>query len=58
MKPVALGFLAFITLAALACTGGQPTPAPISTPTTGPTAEAAVIVATEVRATSEALSPT
>ena len=58
MKPVALVFLAIITLAALACTGGQPTQAPISTPTTAPTVEATVIVATEVRATSEAPAPT
>ena len=58
MKPVALAFLAIIALAALACTGGQPTPAPISTPTTAPTEETAVMVATEVRATSEAPPPT
>ena len=58
MKPVALAFLAIITLAALACTGGQPTPAPTSKPTTAPTVEPAVIVATEVRATSEAPPPT
>ncbi len=58
MRPVALVFLAIIALAALACTGGQPTPAPISTSTTAPTVEATVIVATEARATSEALAPT
>ena len=58
MKPVALAFLAIIALAALACTGGQPTPAPISTSTTAPTVEATVIVATEARATSEAPAPT
>ena len=58
MRPVALVFLAIITLAALACTGGQPTPAPISTPTTAPTVEATVMVATEARVTSEALAPT
>ena len=58
MRPVALVFLAIITLAALACTGGQPTPAPISTPTTAPTVEATVMVATEARTTSEALAPT
>ena len=58
MRPVALVFLAIITLAALACTGGQPTPAPTSTPTTAPTVEATVMVATEARITSEALAPT
>ena len=58
MRPVALVFLAIIALAALACTGGQPTPAPISTSTTAPTVEATVIVATEARATSEAPAPT
>ena len=58
MKPVALVFLAIITLAALACTGGQPTPAPISTPTTALTVEATVIVVSEVRATSETPPPT
>ena len=58
MRPVALVFLAIITLAALACTGGQPTSAPISTPTTAPTVEATVMVATEARVTSEALAPT
>ena len=54
MRPVALVFLAIITLAALACTGGQPTSVPISTPTTAPTVEATVMVATEARVTSEA----
>ena len=58
MRPVALVFLAIITLAALACTGGQPTSAPTSTPTTAPTVEATVMVATEARVTSEALAPT
>ena len=58
MRPVALVFLAIIALAALACTGGQPTPAPISTSTTVPTVEATVMVATEARVTSEALAPT
>ena len=58
MRPVALVFLAIITLAALACTGGQPTSVPISTPTTAPTVEATVMVATEARVTSEALAPT
>ena len=58
MKPVALVFLAIIALAALACTGGQPTPAPTSTSTTAPTAEPTVIVATEVGAASEAPAPT
>ena len=58
MRPVALVFLAIITLAALACTGGQPTPAPTSGSTTAPTVEATVMVATEARTTSEALAPT
>ena len=58
MRPVALVFLAIIALAALACTGGQPTPAPISTSTTAPTVEATVMVATEARVTSKALAPT
>ena len=58
MKPVALVFLAIIALAALACTGVQPTPEQISTSTTAPTVEATVIVATEARATSEVPSPT
>ena len=58
MRPVALVFLAIITLAALACTGGQPTPAPTSGSTTAPTVEPTVIVATEARTTSEALAPT
>ena len=58
MRLVALAFLAIITLAALACTGGQPTQAAISTPTTGPMAETAVIVATEVPAASEVPPPT
>ena len=58
MRPVALVFLAIITLAALACTGGQPTSAPTSGSTTAPTVEPTVIVATEARVTSEALAPT
>ena len=58
MRPVALVFLAIITLAALACTGGQPTSAPTSGSTTAPTVEATVMVATEARVTSEALAPT
>ena len=58
MKPVAMAFLAIITLAALACTGGQSTQAPISTPATAPTVEATVIVATEAGATSETPPPT
>ena len=57
MRPVALVFLAIITLAALACTGGQPTPAPTSGSTTAPTVEATVMVATEARTISEALAP-